>query len=89
MQVGDHELADLFPQILDGENANGNAVFNHDMVVKQIGGRPVMLVSNWDSGYVQIDVSDPANPTLINDTTFAGEDPLRPGSGLSPEGNAH
>ncbi len=89
VMVGDHELADLFPQILDGENANGNAVFNHDMVVKQIGGRPVMLVSNWDSGYVQIDVTDPANPTLINDTTFSGEDPLRPGSGLSPEGNAH
>ena len=59
------------------------------MVVKQIGGRPVMLSDYWDAGYVQLDVTDPSNPTLITDTTFSGEDPLLPGSGLTPEGNAH
>ena len=36
-----------------------------------------------------MDVSDPANPTLVTDTTFADEDPLLPGSDLTPEGNAH
>ena len=32
-------------------------VFLHDMVVKQIGGRQVMLLSYWDAGYVAIDVT--------------------------------
>jgi RTX calcium-binding nonapeptide repeat (4 copies)/LVIVD repeat len=89
VQVGDHDLVELFPQILDGEEAFGGAVFHHDVVVKHIGGRPVMKADYWDSGYVQMDVTDPANPVLINDTRFAGEDPLLPGSGLTPEGNAH
>ena len=63
--------------------------FHHDVVVKRIGARMVMLSDYWDAGYLQLDVTDPANPTLITDTTFAGEDPLLPGSGLTPEGNAH
>jgi Ca2+-binding RTX toxin-like protein len=89
VQVGDHDLVDLFPQILAGEQGNGGAVFHHDVVVKHIGGRPVMKADYWDAGYVQMDVTDPASPVLINDTTFSGEDPLLQGSGLTPEGNAH
>ena len=89
VQVGDHDLVELFPSILDDEQSNGGAVFHHDMVVKNIGGRPVLMSDYWDAGYVQMDVSDPANPTLIGDTTFAAEDPLFPGSGLTPEGNGH
>jgi hypothetical protein len=87
VQVGDWDLVEMFPEILDGEEANGGAVFHHDVVVKQIGGRQIMKVDYWDAGYVQLDVSDPANPTYVTDTTFASEDPLRPG--LTPEGNAH
>ena len=46
-----------------------------------------MLVSYWDAGYVQIDVSDPANPVYITDTGFDEPDPL---TGFDPpEGNAH
>jgi hypothetical protein len=86
VQVADLDLAALFPEILDDERANGNAVFNHDMVVKNIDGRQVMSVSYWDAGYVQLDVSDPANPTRITDTTTAA-DPFRPS--LFAEGNAH
>ena len=89
VQVGDHDLVELFPEILDGEEANGGLVLHHDVVVKNIGGRPVMKADYWDAGYVQMDVSDPANPALINDTTFGGEDPLLPGTDLTPEGNAH
>ena len=89
VQVGDHDLVELFPDILDDEQSNGGAVFHHDMVVKNIGGRPVLKSDYWDAGYVQMDVSDPANPTLITDTTFAAEDPQFPGSGLTPEGNGH
>jgi RTX calcium-binding nonapeptide repeat (4 copies)/PA domain/LVIVD repeat len=89
VQVGDFDLAARFPQILDGEQGFGENVFHHDVVVKHIGGRPVMKADYWDAGYVQMDVSDPANPTYINDTRYSGEDPLFPGSGLTPEGNAH
>jgi hypothetical protein len=87
VQVGDFDLDQRFPQILNGENARGNNVLHHDVVVKHIGGRPVMKADYWDAGYVQLDVSDPSNPTLITDTTFAGQDPFIPE--FNPEGNAH
>ncbi len=87
--IADIDAVEDFPSILDGEEANGGVVLHHDVVVKRIGARMVMLSDYWDAGYLQLDVTDPANPTLITDTTFAGEDPLLPGSGLTPEGNAH
>jgi hypothetical protein len=87
IQVGDFDLDVRFPQILNGENANGDTVLHHDVVVKHIDGRPVMKADYWDAGYVQLDVSDPSNPTLITDTTFAGQDPFIPD--FNPEGNAH
>jgi hypothetical protein len=89
VQVGDFDLDVMFPQILNGEDALGQRVLHHDVIVKHIDGRPVMKSDYWDAGYVQLDVSDPSNPTLITDTTFAGEDPLLPGTGITPEGNAH
>jgi hypothetical protein len=67
-------------------------IFLHDIVVKQIGGRWVMLLSYWDGGFVQLDVTDPANPTLIGDTDYATPDPQlleRTGVALPPEGNGH
>ena len=51
------------------------------MVVKQIDGKQVMLASYWDAGYIQMDVTDPANPTYISDTDFTtvgSADRLRP-----------
>jgi hypothetical protein len=67
-------------------------VFLHDMVVKKINGNWTMLLSYWDGGYVQLNVNDPANPTLIGDTDYASIDPeLLESAGLSeaPEGNGH
>ena len=88
--MGDWDLLEMFPQIAEGENANGGSIFNHDMIVKRIGDRQVMAVSYWDAGYVQLDVTDPRNPTYIDDTTYAeAVDPVYPDPGLSPEGNAH
>jgi hypothetical protein len=84
--VAEFDLLETFPQIQDNL-ANGNLVLNHDDVIKTIGGRPMMLLSYWDAGYVKLDVSDPANPVYIGDTSYDGEDPL---TGLTPpEGNAH
>ena len=64
----------------------------HDMVVKQIDGHWTMLLSYWDAGYVQLNVDDPANPTLIGDTDYNNPDPElfeSTGVALPPEGNGH
>lgn len=64
----------------------------HDMVVKQIAGHWVLLASYWDGGYIQLNVDDPANPTLIGDTDYSNPDPeLLESTGveLGPEGNGH
>ncbi|HEX2031073.1 MAG TPA: hypothetical protein VHL78_06710 [Actinomycetota bacterium] len=64
----------------------------HDMIVKEIDGRFIMLLSYWDGGYVQLDVTNPASATFISDTDYQNPDPeLLESAGLSerPEGNGH
>ena len=71
---------------------HGDAVFIHDEVVKKINGRYVGLLSYWDGGYIQVDLTDPAKAGYIGDTDYAEVDPLllkRTGTSLSPEGNGH
>ena len=70
---------------------HGDSAFLHDMVVKSINNRQIMLLSYWDGGYVKLDVTDPATPVFIADTDFAALDPVRQdyGQEISPEGNAH
>jgi hypothetical protein len=70
---------------------HGDAVFSHDMIVKRIGNRDVMLMSYWDGGYVTVDVTNPADPKPLSDTDFAAADPARAERGhtITPEGNAH
>ena len=73
--------------------------FLHDMIVKEIGGRFIMLLSNWDGGYVQLDVTDPANAQFLGDTDYAGVDPelADPANAevpadsrdIAPQGNGH
>ena len=66
--------------------------FLHDMVVKQIDGHWIMLLSYWDGGYILLNVDDPANPEFLSDTEFAAIDPElfeSTGASLTPEGNAH
>jgi hypothetical protein len=86
--VAEYDLtASPFGEQIWTETANGDNPFLHDMVVKQIGDKMVMLASYWDAGYVQLDVTDPANATVIADTDFGTIDPL---TGFAPpEGNAH
>jgi hypothetical protein len=62
------------------------------MVVKQINGDWIMLLSYWDGGWVLLNVNDPANPVFIGDTDYGSVDPeVLAAFGLSiiPEGNAH
>ena len=66
--------------------------FLHDMVVKQINGDWIMLLSYWDGGWVLLNVNDPANPVFLGDTDYPSVDPevlAAFGISLIPEGNAH
>ena len=66
--------------------------FIHDMVVKEIDGKFIMLVSYWDGGFVLLDVTDPANAVFLGDTEYNNPDPELLEStdiSLPPEGNGH
>lgn len=92
VMVREYDLAKEMPQILQAAPDNLTQVFLHDMIVKEIDGRQVMLLSYWDAGYVQLDVTDPANATYIADSDYAATDPeLLEQTGISepPEGNGH
>ncbi len=66
---------------LDFSEIEGPAVFLHDVWVQ--GG--IAYLSYWDAGLVLLDVSDPANPVFLGDSTYPNPD----ASGLPPEGNGH
>jgi len=90
--IAELNLDGMFPGITQPSLGLFVSVFLHDMVVKQIGSRFVMLLSYWDAGYVQLDVTNPANPTLIGDTDYINPDPElleSTGASLLPEGNGH
>jgi hypothetical protein len=86
--VAEYDMPALFPQILEDPAPNGNLVLNHDMIVKEIDGRDVLLDSYWDAGYLLIDIENPDKPVYIGDNDFGLTDPLVPGIS-PPEGNAH
>ena len=88
--IREMNLAAEFPQITQAPPLV--EIFLHDMVVKNINGNWIMLLSYWDGGYVQLNINDPANPTFIGDTDFTIPDPqLKEATGaeLTPEGNGH
>jgi len=83
----EYDMAESFPQIL-GDQALGELILNHDDVVKHINGKPIMLLSYWDAGYLKFDATNPSKLKYLGDTDFEANDPemetLSP-----PEGNAH
>ncbi len=90
--IREYDLDEEFPQIVQAAPSNLVQIFLHDMVVKEIGGRQIMLLSYWDGGYVKLDVTDPANATYVADSDFDLVDPellAQTGSSEVPEGNAH
>lgn len=71
---------------LDSSEIDGAAVFIHDVWVQENGGQTIAYLSYWDAGLVLLDVTDPANPVFLGDSTYGVPDPL---SGEAPEGNSH
>ncbi len=88
--VAEYDLKERFPQIFQ-EGAGLEEVWHHDMVVKRIGDRWIMLVSYWDGGYVKLDVTDPTDAKYVADSDFTFPDRGAAGRGLDvhPEGNGH
>jgi hypothetical protein len=84
------DLWELFG-VQQDEPSNLTQVFNHDMMVYRKGDRYIMNVNYWDGGYVLLDVTDPANVTLIAESDYADldEERLKRGHEIAPEGNAH
>jgi hypothetical protein len=66
----------------------GNEDLFHDVEVRKVGTKWIMVASYWDTGYVKLDVTDPANPKYLDDSDFGPTDPEFPGVG-APEGNGH
>ena len=68
------------------ETGTSGGIFNHDVWVNLIDGVPTAVVSYWDLGFVTLDVSDPANPVFLDDSTYPDPEPI---VGQPYEGNAH
>ncbi len=89
--IAEYDLDEKFPQIVQAQPPSLTSIFLHDMIVKQINGRQIMLASYWDGGYVQLDVTDPLDIKYLGDTDFPKIDTEAAESGfkVAPEGNAH
>jgi len=92
--TAEYDLDEEFPQIKQDAPPNLVEIFLHDMVVKEIDGKQVMLLSYWDAGYVKVDMTEPESldaDDYIGDTDFTTPDPEAAESGFTvpPEGNGH
>jgi len=74
-------------------NAHGQLKTSHDFDVLQFpDGSWHLMVSDWDAGWINVDVTDPSNPTIVGDFDYAACDQViqaELGECLEPEGNGH
>ena len=70
-------------------NAHGNLKTSHDFDVLQFPDESWhLMVSDWDAGWINVDVTDPSTPTIDGDFDYAACDQVIP-TACPPEGNAH
>jgi hypothetical protein len=69
-------------------DAYGQEKTAHDFDVLQIGTEWHLMVSDWDAGWIDVDVTDPANPLIEGDFDYAECDQVVT-TACPPEGNAH
>jgi len=74
-------------------NAHGQLKTSHDFdVLQRADGSWHLIVSDWDAGLIDVDVTHPSNPTIVGDFDYAACDQViqaELGECLEPEGNAH
>jgi hypothetical protein len=70
-------------------NAYGTEKTSHDFdVLQHPDGRWHLMVSDWDAGWIDVDVTDPSNPQIVGDFDYAVCDQVVT-TACPPEGNAH
>jgi hypothetical protein len=70
-------------------NGYGHNKMSHDFDVLQFpDGSWHLMVSDWDAGWIDVDVTDPSNPVIVGDFDYAACDQVVP-TACPPEGNAH
>ena len=70
-------------------NAYGSEKTSHDYDVLQFpDGSWHLMVSDWDAGWIDVDVTDADNPVIVGDHDYEPCDRLIP-TACPPEGNAH
>jgi len=70
-------------------NAHGALKTAHDFdVLRFPDGSWHLMVSDWDAGWIDVDVTNPASPTIVGDFDYAACDQVVP-TACPPEGNAH
>ena len=76
---------------LPGVKVNGHGALktSHDFdVLRFPDGRWHLMVSDWDAGWIDVDVTNPARPRILGDFDYATCDQVIP-TACPPEGNAH
>jgi hypothetical protein len=76
---------------LPGVNVDGygQEKTSHDFDVLRFPDRSWhLMVSDWDAGWIDVDVTNPANPTIVGDFDYAACDQVV-ATACPPEGNAH
>jgi hypothetical protein len=70
-------------------DAYGNEKTSHDFdVLRFPNGKWHLMVSDWDAGWIDVDVTNPAKPKIVGDFDYAACEVLVP-TACPPEGNAH
>jgi hypothetical protein len=69
-------------------DAYGQEKTSHDFDVLRFGGSWHLMVSDWDAGWIDVNVDDPKNPVIVGDFDYAECDQVIT-SACPPEGNAH
>jgi hypothetical protein len=66
----------------------GQEKTSHDYDVLRIDNRWHLMVSDWDAGWIDVDVTNPAKPRIVGDFDYATCDQVVT-TACPPEGNAH
>jgi hypothetical protein len=70
-------------------DAYGQEKTSHDYDILQFpDGSWHLMVSDWDAGWIDVDVTDPSNPAIVGDFDYAECDQVV-ATACPPEGNAH
>jgi hypothetical protein len=70
-------------------DGHGELKTSHDFdVLRFPNGTWHLMVSDWDAGWVDVDVTNPAKPKIVRESNYADCDQVVP-TACPPEGNAH